>query len=87
MLQQDSTQLSSQLRRYARLNTGHFFGGGGGGIYRGGQNIFHSCIFKRIRASYSAIRKFIATTVYDRFMVYATLKRMRYLYNARASDL
>ena len=37
VLQQDSTQLTSQLRRYARLNTGHFFGGGGWGIYRGGQ--------------------------------------------------
>ena len=64
-------QLSSQLRRYARLNTGHFFGGGGGGILAGYiavdniNIIFHTCILKRIRSSYSSIRKFIATTKPD----------------------
>ena len=60
-------QLSSQLCRYACLNTGHFFGGGGGG-YIAVDNIninFHACILKRIRASYSAIQKFIATTKPD----------------------
>ena len=86
----DSTQLSLQLRRYAPLNTGHFFREGGGYIAVDNINIiFHASILKRIRTSNSAIQKFIATTkpeaVYDRFMVYAILKGVRYLNNARAS--